>query len=270
MQVPPRYVLYPIQETAMWNLYKAAAAGFWTAEDHLYGIEESGHSRIPADELGRVLSNIITFHIAPIFSRLASDIPALEGKAFLNYQAAMRNIHSETYVMMLEKHSTPTSKPTPDSLDSLILAAENLSINRRREDWVQEATLDETDLSKRSFSAAVSRADEMLAPMRMKAAINKIHADKMLTLDFLLLLYKYDSNPQPAEHAVIIREAADLEIASIHEIDFRRCLGVDTATLVKVIQEEAQNLIKKFEMAGRTTIIHQNTKTRPQERSVEG
>ncbi|KAJ6579187.1 ribonucleotide reductase small subunit [Mycena vulgaris] len=229
MQVPPRYVLYPIQETAMWNLYKAAEARFWTAEDHWHGNEEKPHSRVPADELGRLLSNIITFHTAPILNRLAADIPALEGKAFLNYQAAMRNIHSETYVLMLEKHSTTASKPASDNVEALILAAENLSINRRREEWVHQAALDEKDLSKRlvgiacaeaiifrSFSVAVASADEALSPVNMKSAVNKIHGDKMLTLDFLLLLYQYESNRRPADHAVIIREAAELEIASLH------------------------------------------------------
>merc|ERR1712118_565531 len=70
MDNPRRWVMFPIQYPAVWEMYKKHEASFWTAEE----------------------------------IDLSQDMKDWEARAFYGFQIAMENIHSETYSLLIEQY----------------------------------------------------------------------------------------------------------------------------------------------------------------------
>ena len=50
MSIAKRYVLYPIQHDAIWNMYKKHVASFWTAEEVEYSDTDDDDDEDAGDE----------------------------------------------------------------------------------------------------------------------------------------------------------------------------------------------------------------------------
>ncbi|KAJ7665253.1 ferritin-like superfamily [Mycena polygramma] len=223
-----RYVLYPLQQHKMWDLYKRAEARFWTAEDYSCQINAT-ETRTGRYEMCTFLARVLTHNAKTAIDRLAVDLPYLEAKTFLTYQSMMRNIHCEIFGGLLETYIPTTSAANIIARDALLNAHELRLSNRKKEDWLQRTAISHPDIRTRLVAVAcfetlifsscanaiLKRKPEML-PKNLQHAMAHIHQDKQTTLDFLLLLYSHYADDTKEDTAAnTIQQAVDLEVETI-------------------------------------------------------
>lgn len=131
-----RYTLFPIKYPAIWDLYKKHIAAFWVPEEidlssdlvHWQSLTAGERHFITyvlaffASSDGIVLENLI--------ERFANDVQLPEARCFYSFQAAMENVHAETYSLLLD-----TYIKEPEEKDSLFRAIETIPCVRRKADW---------------------------------------------------------------------------------------------------------------------------------------
>jgi ribonucleoside-diphosphate reductase beta chain len=105
-----RFVLFPIQHHAVWEMYKQAVASFWTAEevDLSSDIE---HWRSLSDNERYFISHVLAFFAASdgivnenLASRFSTEVQIPEARCFYGFQIAIENIHSEMYSLLIDTY----------------------------------------------------------------------------------------------------------------------------------------------------------------------
>jgi len=105
-----RFVLFPIQYPAVWEMYKKAEASFWTAEEIDLANDMSDWEKLSKDEK-HFISHVLAFFAASdgivnenLVERFASEVQLSEARCFYGFQIAMENIHSETYSLLIDTY----------------------------------------------------------------------------------------------------------------------------------------------------------------------
>jgi len=110
MENPRRFVMFPIQYPAVWEMYKKHEASFWTAEEVDLSHDNNDWDSLTDNErhfVKHVLAffaasdGIVLENLAGMFS---TQIQIPEARAFYGFQMAMENIHSETYSLLIEQY----------------------------------------------------------------------------------------------------------------------------------------------------------------------
>lgn len=98
-----RLVVFPIQHTDVWDLYKKAVDSFWKAEDIDLSRDYSDWIKMTADEQ-HFIKMVLAFFAASdgiiienLVSRFMVEIQSSEIRAFYAFQNFIENVHSETY-----------------------------------------------------------------------------------------------------------------------------------------------------------------------------
>ncbi|KAJ6507242.1 ribonucleotide reductase [Mycena vitilis] len=208
----------------MWTLYKIAESQFWTAEDHALDIP-STDGPSTNEELCEMLAGLLTLNSRSTLDDLAIAVPYLEAKVFLNYQAAMRNIHSETYMMILNVY-IPVANTK--KRNTLLNAAEKS--NKKNREWIQATVTGQPDirtklvgvaccesLMLRSFTQRITNEGSCAIPENVASALKFIERDKKSTLEFVLLLYRHCSISPPLQGvSTVINQAVALELETLN------------------------------------------------------
>jgi ribonucleoside-diphosphate reductase subunit M2 len=105
---PQRYTVFPIRYPDLWRFYKQAVAGFWTPEEvDLSSDDWNGLSEAEK----RFVKNILAFFatadgivVKNLALRFSNEVGAMEARMFYHFQAAMENIHGETYGILLDHY----------------------------------------------------------------------------------------------------------------------------------------------------------------------
>merc|ERR1711920_90704 len=103
-----RLVLFPVQERALWEMYKKHEASFWTAEEIDLGPDKQDWERLDHGER-LFVSSVLAFFAAAdgivvenLAERFCRDVKIPEARCFYGFQIAMENIHSETYSLLID------------------------------------------------------------------------------------------------------------------------------------------------------------------------
>jgi len=103
-----RFVLFPIKNNAIWELYKKHVDSFWRAEEIDLSKDANDWRSLSDDERYFIL------HILAFFAgsdgivsenlgvRFFNDVKLPEARCFYGFQIAMENIHSETYSILID------------------------------------------------------------------------------------------------------------------------------------------------------------------------
>merc|ERR1712012_863827 len=114
---PRRFVMFPIQYPAVWEMYKKHEASFWTAEE--IDLSQDGKDWDSLTDSERhFVKHILAFFAASdgivnenLAAQFATEVQSPEARAFYGFQMAMENIHSETYSLLIEQYiRDPTEK----------------------------------------------------------------------------------------------------------------------------------------------------------------
>lgn len=105
---PLRHVVLPILHADVWALYKQAEASFWTAEEIDLSSDYRDFQTLREPEQRFVLSVLAFFAASDgivaenLSARFMTEVQIPEARAFYAFQAAMENIHNETYSLLID------------------------------------------------------------------------------------------------------------------------------------------------------------------------
>ncbi len=136
MDDPNRFVIFPIKQNDIWQVYKQAEASFWTAEELDLAADLSDWAKLNDGER-HFISHVLAFFAASdgiVNENLAVDfISAVqypEAKCFYGFQIAIENIHAEVYSLLID-----TYVKNPTERDRLLHAVEHIPCVKKKADW---------------------------------------------------------------------------------------------------------------------------------------
>lgn len=107
---PGRFVLFPIKEPEVWDMYKKAEASFWTAEEIDLASDMKDWDSLSKNER-HFVSHILAFFAASdgivnenLAGNFAIEVTVPEARCFYGFQIAVENIHSETYSLLIDTY----------------------------------------------------------------------------------------------------------------------------------------------------------------------
>lgn len=113
---PNRYVLYPIQHPNLFEFYKKHIASFWTVDEIDMSQDSIDWQKLNQTERDFILC-ILGFFAASdgivvenLVTNFCAEVQLPEARAMYSFQAAMENIHSETYSLMIDTLATEEQK----------------------------------------------------------------------------------------------------------------------------------------------------------------
>ena len=105
-----RFVLFPIQHDDVYMMYKKHVASFWTTEE--IDLSQDKHDWLQLNPNERMFIEVILAFFAAsdgivlenINTNFVNDVQWPEARCFYAFQAAMENIHSETYSLLIDTY----------------------------------------------------------------------------------------------------------------------------------------------------------------------
>ena len=121
-----RYVMFPIQDQSIWQMYKKQVDCFWRAEEIDLSKDTASWQTLSDDEK-YFIKMVLAFFAASdgivlenLGVRFMSEVQLSEARAFYGFQIAMENIHSEVYSLLID-----TYVKEPKEMTELFNALEN-------------------------------------------------------------------------------------------------------------------------------------------------
>ena len=131
-----RYTLFPIRHHQIWDLYKKHMAAFWTAEEIDLSADIQDWSNLTPGER-HFITHVLAFFAASdgivlenLIERFCNDVQIPEARCFYGFQAAMENVHSETYSLLLD-----TYIKDPQEKSRLFRAIDEIPCVAKKADW---------------------------------------------------------------------------------------------------------------------------------------
>lgn len=150
-----RYTLFPIKYPAIWDLYKKHVAAFWVSEEIDLSADIDHWQSLSAGER-HFITYVLAFFAASdgivlenLIERFANDVQLPEARCFYSFQAAMENVHSETYSLLLD-----TYIKDPEEKDNLFRAIETVPCVKRKADWALRWISSEASFAERLVAFA--------------------------------------------------------------------------------------------------------------------
>jgi len=253
-----RYVIFPIKDSDIWEMYKRAEASFWRVEevdlakdiDHWESLEKNEKYFISmilaffAASDGIVLENLGL--------RFMTDVQLPEARAFYGFQIAVENIHSIMYSQLIE-----TYIKDPIQKDKLFNALNHFPCIKKKADWALKWINDKkSQFATRlvafacvegiffsgSFCAIYWLKKRGLLP-GLTFSNELISRDEALHTEFAILLYnKISSKLKKSKIDQIIMEAVEIEKEFICEALPCKLIGMNNELMSQYIEFVADRL----------------------------
>ncbi|KAJ7739525.1 hypothetical protein B0H16DRAFT_1758689 [Mycena metata] len=256
-RAPRKYVLYPIEESRMWDMYKTAQSHFWIAEDFVPAKRdvEKDPVALPLFSAMRAVLAEISLHPDLSLNSIAAMVDQQEAKAFLNYQAMMRNIHDEAYSDMLLNLSAGCTVGE-------LSIVEGVDVSAVRRGWI---ATQQSLYGGISLTAAIAACADTVffSTFQLLAGLGgasrlatRIRVDKDLSVDFLVdLCARSAPNRILPTIKRLIQDALKIELAVIdgmEDILVELDKYEQSVAFAKLV---AENLITKFSVAFASHLI---------------
>mgnify|MGYP000398003119 FL=1 len=247
-----RYVMFPIQDQSIWQMYKKQIDCFWRAEEIDLSKDLGDWERLQKDEQ-YFISMILAFFAASdgivlenLASRFMGEVQLSEAKAFYGFQIAMENIHSETYSLLIDTYIKDREDKT-----KLFEAIDNFPCIKKKADWAIKWIQD-----KRSSFATRLIAFACIEGIFFSGAFCSIYwlkkrglmpgltfsnelisRDEALHTEFAILLYsKLNKKVNKVKVVEIIKDAVEIEKEFICEALPCRLIGMNSDLMCQYIE----------------------------------
>jgi ribonucleotide reductase beta subunit family protein with ferritin-like domain len=254
-----RYVMFPIQDQSIWDMYKKQVDCFWRAEEIDLSKDLASWETLTDDER-YFIKMIIAFFAASdgivlenLGIRFMSEVQLSEARAFYGFQIAMENIHSEVYSLLIDTYVKDETEK-----DSLFNAIENFPCIRKKADWAIKWIND-----KRSSFATRLIAFACVEGIFFSGAFCSIYwlkkrgkmpgltfsnelisRDEALHTEFAVLLYSKLAKKLPKKKVVeMIQEAVEIEKEFICEALPCRLISMNSKLMSQYIEFVADRLL---------------------------
>lgn len=253
-----RFVMFPIKDQDIWQMYKKQVDCFWRAEeidlskdiDHWNGLEDNERFFIStilaffAGSDGIVLENLA--------SRFMGEVQLAEARAFYGFQIAMENIHSQTYSMLIDSYIKNEAEKT-----KLFRAIEHFPCIQKKAEWAQKWIKDNrSSFATRLIAFACvegiffSGAFCSIFWMKKRGLMpgltfsnELISRDEALHTEFAILLYnKLQNKVKKSKVYEIIKDAVTIETEFICEALPCKLIGMNADMMTQYIQFVADRL----------------------------
>ena len=260
-----RFVLSPGNYPKVWEYYKKQQRAFWTAEEIDFSADMSDWETLSVDEK-HLIENILAFFAGSdgivfenINNNFAEEIQIPEIRCCYGFQAAMENIHSESYSLMIDTLVKDSKRK-----EELFDAINKIPAVEGKAKWAckyldsKQASFQERLLAfaivegvffsgsfcvifwlkniKGKMTKALAKSNELIA------------RDEGMHTDFAVFLYtEYIKNKLSQDKVnEIIQEAVDLEIAFI--CDSLKCdlIGMNKKHMSDYIKFVADRLLTQL------------------------
>ena len=255
-----RFVLFPIEYSAVWDMYKKAEASFWTAEELDLACDMKDWNGLSDDER-HFVSHILAFFAASdgiVNENLAlnfmDEIQIAEARCFYGFQIAVENIHSETYSLLID-----TYIKDKEEKNHLLGALDTIPCVQKKAAWA----LRWTDQNRASFAERVIAfaAVEGIFFSGSFCAIywlkkrglmpgltfsnELISRDEGLHCDFACLIYSMLENKLPQSRVLeIIKSAVDGEKEFVTDALPVELIGMNSGLMQTYIEFCADRLLE--------------------------
>ena len=255
---PRRWVLFPIQYPAVFEMYKKHEASFWTAEEIDLAQDLKDWDNLNTDEQ-HFLKHILAFFAASdgivlenLAGNFSTEIQIPEARAFYGFQIAMENIHSETYSLLIEQYIKD-----PEEKDQVFNAINTMPAVQEKAAWAVQWMNSENSFAERivafaavegilfsgSFCAIYWLKKRGLMP-GLTFSNELISRDEGLHAEFACLLYSMLQNklPEDVVHGMV-RGAVDAERTFICDALPCDLIGMNREMMTRYIEFVADRLL---------------------------
>lgn len=263
---PMRFVLFPIpnHRIPIWNAYKKQMACFWTAEEIDFAADKSDWETLDGDEK-EFIEKILAFFagsdgivLENLIENFSQEVQWPEVRCFYGFQAAMENIHSEVYSLLIDEYVESNERKT-----ELFHAIETIPCVARKAEWAQKWISAERPFGERLVAFAVvegvffsgsfcaifwlKNRGKMVKALGMSNEL--IARDEGMHTDFAVLLYSYLVNKVSQERIYeIVQSAVEIEKSFIHDILPRNLQGMNRDLMSQYIEYVADRLLTQFDL----------------------
>lgn len=133
---PNRYVMFPLQDQDIWQLYKKMFDCMWRAEE-IDLSKDMKHWESLNDDERHFIKMILAFFAASdgivvenLGMRFLSDVQLPEARTAYGFQLMMENVHSETYSLLIDTYIKDQKEKT-----KLFQALDNFPCIKKKGDW---------------------------------------------------------------------------------------------------------------------------------------
>ena len=257
-----RFVMFPIKDQEIWEMYKKAEDCFWRAQEVDLS-KDLIHWNSLTDNEQYFISMILAFFAASdgivlenLGLRFMTDVQLAEAKAFYGFQIAIENIHSIMYSQLIETY-------IGDSLEKakLFKALDNFECIRKKADWALKWISDkESDFATRlvafacvegiffsgAFCAIFWIKKRGLMP-GLTFSNELISRDEALHTEFAVLLYnKLQNRLDNRKVEEIIRNAVEIEKEFICSALPCNLIGMNNKLMSQYIEFVADRLASQL------------------------
>ena len=131
-----RFVLFPIKQPDVWEMYKKAEASFWTAEELDLAHDHKDWDKLTENER-HFISHVLAFFAASdgivnenLAQNFSSEIQSSEARCFYGFQIAIENIHSEVYSLLIDTYIKDAAEK-----HKLLNAIETIPCVQKKAQW---------------------------------------------------------------------------------------------------------------------------------------
>lgn len=263
---PNRFVLFPIQYSAMWDMYKKAQASFWTADEVDLAHDFNDWNSVLTDNERHFIKYVLAFFAASdgivnenLIINFCAEVQAPEARAFYGFQQAIENVHSEVYSLLIDAYVKDAQEKA-----ALFNALETIPCVRRKAEWaLKYADKGTASFAERlvafacvegiffsgSFCAIFWLKKRGLMP-GLCFSNELISRDEGLHCNFACALFNTLVNRLPEERVhEIVRDAVEIEIEFIRDALPVELIGMNSKTMTEYIKFCADRLCLSLQVS---------------------
>jgi len=253
-----RYVLFPIKDNDVWQMYKKSIDSFWVVQEVDLSKDLGDWDKLTTDEQN-FIKMILAFFAASdglvlenLASRFMNDVQLAEARAFYGFQIAIENIHSEMYSTLIDTYIRDGNEK-----EKLFKALENYPCIAKKANWAKKWINDN-----RSSFASRLVAFACIEGIFFSSAFSSIYwikkrgllpgltfsnelisRDEALHTEFAILLYsKLQKKLNKKRIYEIVQEAVEIEKEFITEAIPCRMIGMNAKLMSQYIEFVADRL----------------------------
>jgi ribonucleoside-diphosphate reductase subunit M2 len=259
-ETPSRFVMFPLQNLSIWDMYKKQVDCFWRVEEVDLSKDLQHWHGLTRDEQ-HFIKMVIAFFAASdgivmenLAMRFMTEVQLSEARAFYGFQIAMENIHSEMYSLLIETYIKDAAEK-----QRLFDAVQTFPCIQKKADWAIKWIRDEQSTFARRlvafacvegifFSGAFCSIYWLKKRGKMPGLTfsnELISRDEALHTEFAILLYHtlQPANKLAREDIVaIITEAVAIEKEFICEALPCRLISMNSKLMAQYIEFVADRL----------------------------
>jgi len=254
-----RYVMFPIQDSEIWKMYKKQVDCFWRTEEIDFSKDLVDWNEKLNNDERYFISMVLAFFAASdgivtenLALRFMGDVQLAEARAFYGFQIAIENIHSETYSVMID-----TYIKDQEQQQKLFNAIDNFPCIQKKATWARKWINDNrSSFAARLIAFAVVEGIFFSASFASIYWLKKrgflpgltfsnelISRDEAMHCEFAVLLYKkLQKKLQKKRVYEIIQEAVEIEKEFITEAIPCRLIGMNSDLMIQYIEFVADRL----------------------------